>query len=83
MGNPTAFLDFNSRTLREAEVPNASFINGGNWAGSNACGLGINIDGGAVVGTREQFTLIDQHGNTRIAQISQHIGGPGYSSIGG
>ncbi|RKX24678.1 MAG: hypothetical protein DRP45_07715 [Candidatus Zixiibacteriota bacterium] len=32
---------------------------------------------GAVVGTPEQFTLLDQHGDARAAQISQHIGGSG------
>ena len=33
---------------------------------------------GAVVGEPQQFTLLDQHGNARNAQISQFIGGEPY-----
>ena len=33
------------------------------------------MDQGAVVGTPDQFTLLDQFGNAREAQISQAIGG--------
>ena len=75
MGNPTYFTDDIARASRQAEVPLASFINGGNFAGSNAVGLGINIDEGEVVGTPNQFTLLDQFGNARAAQRSQFIGG--------
>lgn len=75
MGNPTAFRDDAANTNREAEVPLANFLDGCNIAGSNACGLGINMDEGAVVGTPNQFTLLDQFGDDRLAQISQSIGG--------
>jgi hypothetical protein len=78
MGNPTYFVDDAAVTAREAEVVNASFDNGMNMGGSNACGIGINIDEGAVVGTPEQFTLLDQHGDARTAQISQSLGGYPY-----
>lgn len=75
MGNPTIFRDDTAISNREAEVINASFVNGMNLGGSCACGLGINMGEGAVVGTPEQFTLLDQHENARTAQISQSIGG--------
>jgi len=77
MGNPTAFYDDAAIASRAGELPNASFDNGTNLGGSNACGLGINQGEGAVVGEPQQFTLLDQHGNARAAQISQHIGGSG------
>ena len=78
MPNNTYFTDDVARVAREAEVVDASFINGCNFAGSNAVGLGINIDGGAVVGTPEQFTLLDQNELARTAQRSQFIGGSPY-----
>ena len=81
MGNPTFFTDDAARTLREAETPNASFVNGMNLAGSNACGVGINAEEGAVVGTPEQFTLLDQNELAREAQRSQSIGGYPYSDF--
>jgi hypothetical protein len=77
MGEPTAFIDSTAQATRAGEVPNASFTNGMNLGGSNACGIGINMNGGAVVGTPGQYTLLDQFGSPRTAQISQHIGGSG------
>ena len=77
MGEPTFFIDATAQSTRAAQVPDASFDNGANLAGSNACGIGINMNEGAVVGTPEQFTLLDQHGDVRAPQISQHIGGSG------
>ena len=77
MGEPTFFIDDTAVTAREAEVTAADFNGGANLAGSCACGVGINMNEGAVVGTPEQFTLLDQHGGARAAQISQHIGGSG------
>ena len=81
MANPTFFIEDASVTAREAEVPLASFDNGCNLAGAGP-GIGINALGGAVVGTPEQFTLLDQFGNARVGQLGQHIGGPGYSAAG-
>ena len=75
MGEPTIFVDNTANAARALEVPNASFENGANNAGSCACGLGINMNEGAVVGTPEQYTLLDQFGNARDSQISQSIGG--------
>lgn len=77
MGEPTYFIDDIAQTARAAEVPNADFAAGCNEAGSCAPGLGINMNEGAISGTPENFTLLDQFGNARAAQISQHIGGSG------
>ena len=73
----TFFQDDTAVTARELEVTDASFVNGCNLAGSNAPGIGINMTEGAIVGTPEQFTLLDQREVAREAQISQHIGGSG------
>ena len=78
MGNPTIFRDDSAVAARAAEVPLASFANGVNNAGSCSCGIGINVDEGAVVGTLEQFTLLDQFGDARAGQVSQSIGGYPY-----
>lgn len=80
--NPTTFYDTTAKTAGEARVPAADFDGGGNYAGSNAPGIGINMLAGAVVGTDAQFTLLDQLGNARVAQDSQHIGGDGISAAG-
>jgi hypothetical protein len=78
MGEPTVFVDDAAVTARKLEVPGANFDNGCNLAGSCAAGIGINMNEGAVVGTPEQFTLLDQFGDARDAQISQSIGGLPY-----
>lgn len=77
MGEATFFIDETARTARELEVVNASFVNGMNNGGSCAPGIGINMNEGAVVGTDEQFTLLDQAAAARTPQDSQHIGGSG------
>ena len=79
---PTSFIDTVAVSARGGEVPAASFGDGMNLGGSNAPGIGINMLAGAVVGTPEQFTLLDQFSNARVGQISQHIGGPGISDPG-
>ena len=75
MANPTYLIDDSVVAIRGPEVPNASFVNGCNVAGSNAPGIGINLGGGAVVGESQQFTLLDQTGAARTPQTSQYIGG--------
>jgi hypothetical protein len=83
MANPevTAFADTTATTgaiaLREADVPDASFTDGVNWGGSCSPGLGINIDGGAVEGSNEQFTLLDQFEAVRVPQDASYIGNSG------
>ena len=59
---------------RSSEVPDASWTSGCNVPGLNAPGIGINIGGGAIVGTPEQFTLLDQNGDARNPQKSGGVG---------
>jgi hypothetical protein len=76
--NPTAFSDDSARAARIAEVAEASFVNGQNLGGSNSMGIGINMSAVTpfpVVGTPEQFTLLDQDEEIRVGQRSQSIGG--------
>jgi hypothetical protein len=80
MATPTFFVDDAAVTARTVEVPNADWDGGGNNGASCSQGLGINYLGGAVVGTPEQFTLLDQRGDPRTTQISQLIGGSGLGS---
>ncbi len=75
MGQPTSYVDTVAVTARESEVPAASFDNGVNQGGSCAPGIGINMGEGAIVGTPEQFTLLDQDEAIRVPQDSQQIGG--------
>jgi hypothetical protein len=78
-----------SIVTRKAEVAAADFDAGCNLAASNAPGVGINMAGGAVVGTAAQFTLLDQAGAARTPQDSSVLGGEGlttaaeYPSSGG
>lgn len=75
MPNVTYLKDDAAVTAREAEVPNADFDGGLNAGASNTPAIGINAAGGAVAGTPEQFTLLDQAAATRQPQDSQTIGG--------
>jgi hypothetical protein len=72
---PTAFVDDVAVADRTVETPDAAWANGMNAGGSSACGVGINMLQGAVVGEPQQFTLLDQFENARAAQISQNLGG--------
>ncbi len=74
----TMFQDPVAVAARALEVPDAEFDNGMNLGGSCAPGIGINMLEGSVVGTPEQFTLLDQQGNARTPQIGQSIGGLPY-----
>jgi len=77
MGNPTFYIEDATVAIRAVEVPDADFANGMNLAGSCAPGIGIGVGDGAVVGTPEQFTLLNQREVARNPQTSQHIGGNG------
>ena len=83
----TSFQDATAVTARKLQVTAADFDGGANNAASNAPGIGINIGAGAVVGSNEQFTLLDQAGAVREPQDSAHIGNTGlagtYPSSGG
>ena len=58
---------------RTTEVPDASWDGGCNAPGLNAPGIGINVGGGAIVGTPAQFTLKDQKDAVRVPQNSGGI----------
>jgi hypothetical protein len=75
MTAPTCFIDTTAVAARTSEVSGADWDNGVNAAASNAPGIGINAGGGAVVGTPNQFTLLDQTGTARTPQDSSQIGG--------
>jgi hypothetical protein len=88
---PTLFIDDVAVTAMGVRVPAASLDTGVNRGGGNAPGIGISTEnpelgeslfaatdgsGDLVTGS---WTLLDQHGDVRVAQISQCIGGPGIS----
>jgi hypothetical protein len=81
MADATAYIDATPTTgaaaVRSLEVPLAGFYDGMSIAGSNANGIGINMDGGAVDGSNEQFTLLDQFEAVRVPQDSSYIGNTG------
>ena len=95
MSNPdvTAYVDdaaVTAAVTTEARQAATSYVGGMNAGASNAPGIGINQGGGAVVGTKPQFTLLDQgrpagSGGTqtpvaREAQISELLGGDGITT---
>lgn len=83
MANALAtFVDDPAIALRAPEVPNASFVNGCNAGASNAPGIGIATENPNLEQSLPNWTLLDQHGNARTTQISQCIGGAGYSDAG-
>ena len=74
MAQSATFIDNDARAVRVAEVPDASFVDGMN-NGSCQPGVGITGDVPNLVGTPEQFTLLDQNAATRTPQLGQSIGG--------
>jgi hypothetical protein len=74
MAQSATFIDIDALAVRPAEVAAASFANGMN---KGSCQPGIGISGGPtlLVGTPEQFTLLDQNGDARTPQLGQSIGG--------
>ena len=74
MAQAATFIDDTARATRVGEVANASFLNGMN---NGSCQPGIGISGGPtdLVGTSEQFTLLDQNGAARTPQDGQSLGG--------
>ena len=71
---PTVYRSAAAAGARASEVPNASWTDGMNWAGSNAPGIGINMEVPDLVGEAQQFTLADQAGADRDPQLSAHLG---------
>ena len=74
---PTFYIEDATVTVRAAEVPDASFANGLNMGGSCAPAIGVAIGETDLVGSDDQFTLLDQREAARNPQTSQHIGGNG------
>ena len=74
MAQAATFIDVTARATRVGEVSNASFVNGMN---NGSCQPGIAITNGPtdLVGTPEQFTLLDQNAAARTPQLGQSIGG--------
>ncbi len=70
-------VTYNARTL---EVPDANWFSGVEAGSLNAPGIGVNMGGGAVIGTPEQFTLLDQFGTARVAQASSCLGAEGLTA---
>ena len=75
------FVDDAAIAARQAEVPDADWNSG--MLGGGGAGPGIGI--GPQPGLEESlpnWTLLDQHGNARVGQIGQNVGGLGYSDPG-
>jgi len=74
MAQAATFIDVTARATRVGEVSNASFVNGMN---NGSCQPGIAITNGPtdLVGTTNQFTLLDQNEAARTPQFGQSIGG--------
>jgi hypothetical protein len=69
------FQNETAKQTRELDVPEASWSDGVNRGASNTCGIGIASANGEC--KLEDWTLLDQHGDARTPQMSQHIGGGG------
>ncbi len=74
MAQAATFIDDTARAVRVGEVPNASFVDGMN---NGSCQPGVGISSGPtnLVGTPEQFTLLDQNEAPRTPQLGQSLGG--------
>lgn len=71
------FVDDAAVTAREAEIPNADWNSGCFGGASCAPGIGISTANPGLDESLPNWTLLDQFGNAREAQISQCIGGSG------
>jgi hypothetical protein len=74
---PTFFSDDIAQTAMEARVPTVVANTGVTYGGGNAPGIGISTENPNLEESLPSWTLLDQHGNARTAQISQCIGGDG------
>jgi len=82
MNQLATFVDDPALALRTPEVPGAPWSGGCNAAAANAPGIGIATDNPNLEQQLPNWTLLSQHGDARTTQISQLIGGPGYSAAG-
>ena len=76
------FIDDTGLTALSARVPAAINNSGMTYGGSNSPGIGISTSNPLLEESLPSWTLLDQFGNARVNQISQHIGGPGISDAG-
>ena len=76
------FIDDTGLAALAARVPNAINNSGMTYGGSCACGIGISTEQPNLEQSLPNWTLIDQFGNARANQRSQHIGGSGISAAG-
>lgn len=97
VAKPSFFKDTFSAIVRAIDLPLANFDNGANEAGSCAPGIGINANfdtqepgstAQPVEANTNDWTLLDQFGNTRTPQPGSSIGAqalgagqPGYGTI--
>ena len=79
---PFCFIDDTAVTALGVRVPAASVDTGMNRGASNAPGIGISDDNPGLDESLPSWTLLDQFGDARNAQVSQCIGGPGISAAG-
>ena len=77
MAQCAVFVDDAAVAALQARVPNAN-VNSGMLGGGNN-GLGIGIPSTQLAESLPNWTLLDQHGNARVNQIGQYIGGDGIS----
>jgi len=75
------FVDDAALAARQAEVPDANWNSGMLGGGGAGPGVGIGPQAG-LDESLPNWTLLDQHGNARVGQIGQNIGGSGYSDAG-
>ena len=76
------FIDDTGLAALAARVPDAVLNSGMTYGGSNACGIGISTENAELGESLPSWTLLDQFGNARVNQRSQHIGGSGISDAG-
>jgi hypothetical protein len=83
------FVDDAATAAMAARVPAAVYNSGVFAGGGNAPGIGISTENPNLEQSLPEWTLLDQHGNARAAQIGQVLGGDGitpevdYPSSGG
>jgi hypothetical protein len=95
MATPTLFIDDVAQTAMEARFPARTgkpvpiYDTGMTMGASNSPGIGISDENPNLEEQLPNWTLLDQHGNARNAQIGQLLGGDGimvnanYPSSGG
>ena len=76
------FIDDAALTALSLRVPDAVNNSGMTYGASCAPGIGIATENPGLAESLPNWTLLDQFGNARVNQRSQHIGGAGISAPG-